>query len=63
MAKHNPGAAAPLVAAVLVRLFLTVCLHASAQKAKRIYLAPDDHTDYMWTADEAAYRDAFVEDA
>src|SRR5512135_2086871 len=40
--------------------FLALCPHASAQKAKRIYLAPDDHTDYMWTADEAAYRDAFV---
>ncbi len=40
--------------------FLTLCLHASAQKAKRIYLAPDDHTDYMWNADETAYRDAFV---
>ncbi len=40
--------------------FLALCLHASGQKAKRIYLAPDDHTDYMWTADEAAYRDAFV---
>ena len=39
---------------------LILCLHASAQEARRIYLAPDDHTDYMWTADEAAYRDAFV---
>jgi len=28
---------------------------------KRIYLAPDDHTDYMWTADEATYRAAFLE--
>ncbi|SFF27361.1 glycosyl hydrolase-related protein, partial [Nitrosomonas sp. Nm166] len=27
---------------------------------KRIYLAPDDHTDYMWTADEAEYEDAFL---
>ncbi len=27
---------------------------------KRIYLAPDDHTDYMWTADEATYEDAFL---
>jgi alpha-mannosidase len=39
---------------------LTLCFHASAQEAKRIYLAPDDHTDYFWTADEAAYRNAFV---
>ncbi len=28
---------------------------------KRIYLAPDDHTDYMWTADEAGYRDVFLQ--
>ena len=27
----------------------------------RIYIAPDDHTDYMWTADEEAYRQAFIE--
>ena len=27
---------------------------------KRIYLAPDDHTDYFWSAGEAAYRDAFI---
>jgi alpha-mannosidase len=27
---------------------------------KRIYLAPDDHTDYMWTADEAEYEDVFL---
>src|SRR5512139_1058278 len=28
---------------------------------KRIYIAPDDHTDYMWMADEATYRAAFPE--
>jgi alpha-mannosidase len=28
---------------------------------KRIYIAPDDHTDYMWTADEATYRASFLE--
>ena len=27
---------------------------------KRIYIAADDHTDYMWTADEKAYRKAFL---
>ncbi len=27
---------------------------------KRIYLANDDHTDYMWTADVPAFRDAFL---
>lgn len=27
---------------------------------KHIYLAIDDHTDYMWTADEAVYDSTFV---
>ncbi|SOD81587.1 glycosyl hydrolase-related protein [Spirosoma fluviale] len=31
-----------------------------AQPAKRIYLANDDHTDYMWTGNEAQYDSAFV---
>ena len=28
---------------------------------KRIYLAPDDHTDYMWSGNEETYRKAFLE--
>ncbi|MBN1312195.1 MAG: glycoside hydrolase [Anaerolineae bacterium] len=28
---------------------------------KRIYIAPDDHTDYLWTAGEAEYEQAFLE--
>lgn len=37
--------------------------HAEADPAvaKWIYIAPDDHTDYMWTADEATYRQAFLD--
>lgn len=31
---------------------------ATAQQ-RRIYIAPDDHTDYFWTADETQYRQAF----
>lgn len=34
---------------------------ARAFSQKRIYIAPDDHTDYMWTADEETYRQAFLE--
>jgi alpha-mannosidase len=30
-------------------------------ESKRIYIAPDDHTDYLWTADEETYRKAFIE--
>ncbi len=33
---------------------------ASLQDRKRIYLAPDDHTDYLWTADEETYRQSFL---
>ena len=39
---------------------MLVTAAADAQQ-KRIYIAPDDHTDYMWTADEEAYRQAFLE--
>lgn len=28
---------------------------------KKIYIAPDDHTDYIWAADEETYRLAFLE--
>ncbi len=34
---------------------------AESAPAKRIYIAPDDHTDYMWTLDEEGYRRAFLE--
>ncbi|MCF0069741.1 glycosyl hydrolase-related protein [Dyadobacter sp. CY261] len=30
------------------------------QAPKRLYIANDDHTDYMWTGDEAQYDSAFV---
>ena len=31
-----------------------------AQQKKRLYIADDDHTDYMWTGNEAQYDSAFV---
>lgn len=31
----------------------------TVRPAKRIYLANDDHTDYLWSGDEAQYDDAF----
>lgn len=34
--------------------------NARAQKEK-VYLAPDDHTDYVWTGDEEAYRKAILQ--
>src|SRR5437868_4998777 len=35
---------------------------ASAVSAdpKRLYIGNDDHTDYMWSGDEAQYRAAFL---
>ncbi|MXS79082.1 glycoside hydrolase, partial [Nitrosomonas sp. JL21] len=42
-------------------IFLFLLTNAQTAVAqKRIYLAPDDHTDYMWTADEAGYENAFL---
>ena len=42
-----------------VLLFLTTGFCLQAQQ-KRIYIANDDHIDYLWSADENAYRHAFV---
>lgn len=33
---------------------------SSIAQQKRIYIATDDHTDYMWTANEVAYDSAFL---
>ena len=45
----------------LTPFLLLASILPAAQPQKRIYIAPDDHTDYMWTADENAYRQAFVD--
>lgn len=31
-----------------------------AQPVKRLYIANDDHTDYMWSGTEAQYDSAFL---
>lgn len=48
---------------LLKNIFLACVLLAGVVSAqpKRIYIAPDDHTDYMWTADEESYRQAYLE--
>ena len=33
----------------------------SQTSGKRIYIAPDDHTDYFWSAGEDVYRQAFLD--
>ena len=43
-------------------LFIAMVLAGSiSAQQKKIYLAPDDHTDYMWTSTEEGYRKAFLE--
>jgi len=44
----------------LMVAFVLAASGASAQAVKRLYLANDDHTDYMWTGNEAQYDTAFV---
>jgi alpha-mannosidase len=46
-------------ALLIIGVFYFGLTTASAQQ-KRIFIAPDDHTDYMWTADETTYRNAFL---
>src|SRR5215203_3260602 len=48
---------------ILAFLFATALLLSlcAAAQNKRLYIAVDDHTDYMWTADEAKYDSAFVQ--
>ncbi|MBX7137053.1 MAG: glycoside hydrolase [Oligoflexia bacterium] len=48
----------------LVLLILSiwcVTLPSAAAQQKRIYIANDDHTDYMWTGNEANYQTWFIE--
>ena len=46
------------------RLFATFALGstlATHGQQKRIYIAPDDHTDYLWTADEKTYEKVMLD--
>jgi alpha-mannosidase len=42
-------------------LFGFLILQSTPAQQRKIYLAQDDHTDYMWSADEEGYRKAFLE--
>ena len=42
-------------------LSLVVAVSAYAAESKRIYIANDDHTDFMWTADADTYAGVFVD--
>ena len=48
--------------AVLFILFLVLLtFHLYCQQTKKIYIANDTHTDYMWVANEDSYRHAFLD--
>jgi alpha-mannosidase len=45
----------------LIFVFLgMIVIHELCAQQKKIYIAPDDHTDYMWSANEADYKNAFL---
>lgn len=44
-------------ASILIALLALGC---GAHAQRRFYIAPDDHTDYYWTADGSTYRQAFL---
>lgn len=42
-------------------LVLVVLSSSLSAQQKRVYIAPDDHTDYWWSASEDTYRIAFLD--
>src|SRR4051794_31325656 len=48
------------ISATCILLSIFAC-SADAQVVRHLYLANDDHTDLMWTANEAQYDSAFVQ--
>ena len=50
-----------VVCSIVCLCLLGGSISAQDNGAKTIYLAPDDHTDYFWTADDVQYRAAFIE--
>jgi alpha-mannosidase len=47
---------------IVIMISLTYPIQTFAQTTpKRIYIGNDDHTDYMWTANEATYKTAFID--
>ena len=47
--------------AILVVLTPLFATSAALAQQERIYIAPDDHTDYVWTGDEETYRRAILQ--
>ncbi len=42
-------------------LVLSLLATPALAQQKRVYIAPDDHTDYFWSASETAYRQVFLD--
>lgn len=45
---------------LFLALLVLVCSLNAVGQQKRIYIANDDHTDYLWSADEHTYKNVFV---
>jgi alpha-mannosidase len=46
---------------VFISLFVATIFPVAGQiQQKQLYISNDDHTDYMWTGNEAQYREAFI---
>jgi alpha-mannosidase len=58
LGKARATASAPTATTSPIRIATPA---GSVTALKQIFIAPDDHTDFFWTADEATYRDAFLE--
>lgn len=50
-----------LYSQVIILIFALPVFNILAAQPKKIYIANDDHTDYMWTGDEDTYKKAFSE--
>ncbi|MBI5647758.1 MAG: glycoside hydrolase [Ignavibacteriae bacterium] len=48
------------ISRLLPLLSAVVAVQVSTAQQPRVYIAPDDHTDYFWTADDTQYRDGFI---
>ncbi|MBC8041366.1 MAG: hypothetical protein H7Y06_12545, partial [Opitutaceae bacterium] len=46
---------------ILLCLIASSSFSASAAEPRRIYIANDDHTDYMWSADADTYDQVFID--